>query len=70
MNNTLLNCIIGLSASIIAVLAFSDEIGKLYNLKILKSIKFKFITFIIASIIGIFQNNKLRLKSLTHLGNK
>jgi len=58
MSNLFLNIIIGLSAIIIGVLAFADEIGKTNFLRFLKSLPFKIIVFIIASFFGIWATVK------------
>jgi len=58
MSNTILNILIGISASIIGILAFADEIAKFEILRFIKSLRFKIIIFLIASILGVWASVK------------
>jgi hypothetical protein len=59
MSNVFLNIIIGLSAATVGVLAFVDEFGKKKkHFKVIKSIRFKIIVFIVATFFGIMASVK------------
>ncbi len=58
MDNTFFNIIIGASAAIIGILAFTDEIGKSKRLQFIKSVAFKIIIFVIATFFGIWASVK------------
>jgi hypothetical protein len=58
MTTTDCNIIIGISAGLIGVLAFADQIGKIKILHIFNSLVFKIIIFILASIFFAWAGNK------------
>jgi len=68
MDITFFNIAIGISATIIGGLAFVNEIGKPTSYKIIKSLSFKIVIFIIASTFGIWAT--IRKDSTTELNSK
>lgn len=70
MSNILINIVIGLSAAVIGVLAFANELSKFKYLKFLDSIKYKIIIFFITTIVGISATIKKDLNSENQLNNE
>lgn len=68
MSNNVLNILISISASIIGILAFADEIAKFRSLKFIKSLRFKILIFLFASILGVWAS--VKKDSNTDLQNK